>query len=168
MKIKELVKKGLVLGLLLALTSVFVSCGGGGSSSGETYYSVKYKTYILVDESAEITKSDIDEMVDAGFEESLDFSINGFNIVLTDDGFAKFLDIMSEIMSEEASEEAGIEVTLTAVAIVVYNGKMLMPLTSEMLAYYGSQLTEGTDYTQDGEVIVLTAAGYDKITQEEN
>ena len=149
MKMKDLIKKVLVLSLLFAVIGAFMGCADNNSkdSPNETHYTVKYKDYVLFDESDEVTKSDIDK---AGFQTPADYSIDGTTVTLTGDGFDKFLDI--------CSEEAGEDV----VAIVVYQNKMIMPITSSMSAMTSS-LVAGTHYNLDTDkdsIIVLTEAGY--------
>ena len=160
MKIKELVKKGLVLGLLCLLASMFISCGDKGNSSGDTtYYTLKYKTYIIIPAEEEIiTESDISEFTAAGFTTPGDYSISGTTITLTDEGLDKFLAVMSEEESEESGED------IEYVYIVVYNNELIMPLTADAYTTYGGLLEEDDDYTVDGKAIVLTQAGYEKMS----
>ena len=156
---KNLLRKGFLIGLLVLVAGAFISCGGNKDETGGggTKYELKYKTYTIFSAEGEdaITQSDIDEFTTEGGFKSTDYSISGNTITLTDSGLDKFL----AIMSEEAGAELGGEITYLA----VYDNKMLSPVTDEMFEEYGSQLVANTDYTLDGKIIVLTDSGMLKV-----
>ena len=107
-----------------------------------------------------LTQDDVDEFTTEGGFTSADYSISGNTITLTDSGLDKFLSIMSEEMSEELGEEMGGAITYLA----AYDNEIVMYLNDMLFTFYGSLLEEDTDYIIDGKIIVLTDAGYAKVT----
>ena len=165
---KDLLRKGFLICLLVLVASVFVSCGGnkdatgggsgngGGTGGGETVkYDLKYKTYLLFSANSEnaITQSDIDEMKADGSITSADYSISGTTVTLTDSGFDKFLTMMSD---ENPSDPF--------IAIAVYEDEMIMPIEQSFYEAAGSILTPDVDFTLPSDnVVLLTATGYEKM-----
>ena len=162
---KDLLRKGFLICLLVLVAGAFISCGGNNDGTGggdSVKYEIKYKTYTLLSAEGDkaITQDDVDEFTTEGGFTSADYSISGNTITLTDSGLDKFLSIMSEEMSEELGEEMGGAITYLA----AYDNEIVMYLNDMLFTFYGSLLEEDTDYIIDGKIIVLTDAGYAKVT----
>lgn len=158
---KELLRKGFLICLLVLVAGAFISCGGNNDETGggdSVKYEIKYKTYTLLSAEGDkaITQDDVDEFTTEGGFTSADYSISGNTITLTDSGLDKFLGIMNE----ESGEEMGGAITYLA----AYDNKIVMYLNDMLFTWYGSLLEEDTDYIIDGKIIVLTDAGYAKVT----
>lgn len=154
----KLFKKLMTALSVLMVVGMMAACGGGagggdGSGSGDSY-SVKYGNIII----SENEGANPAALTEHGFSSPADFTVSGKVITLTDAGLDKLLAGMSEADGEEVYE---------AVAIVVYNNNILIPVTQDMFDMFAAGLEEDTDYTlaANGKIVILTDSGYLKGDQ---
>ena len=143
----KLFKKLIVALSVLLVVGMLAACSDGNSNSGGDNegitgdYTLTYGTITMVENIS------LSYIQSSGLSSS-DYTVSGKTINLTEAGFNKMFTV-----PDEDGE--------TIVAIVIYNNKMVMPVTQDMIDYAVANLEEGVDYTvsADGRIITLTDDG---------
>ena len=162
--------------------------GGSGNPSGGNEKPGEGTTYVVKYNGVIIEKSLSESMWSYGVEkvnliESVDYTIDGTVITLTDSGYEKVLPLLGDsgddgehgvippvtngpvtdgtVPDVPVPDVPGVEGTMYTVK---YGDTVIVPAMPESeLSHFETVLTKNTDYTISGTVITLTESGYEKV-----
>ena len=145
MKLTNLFRKLATAALALAVVGMLAACSNGSSSSDSANYKIMYDDILIADGGTAEDMEETKQLISASY-----YTMNGNTMILNDDGF----DFALKMWTKNESDPC--------IAIVVYQKKMIMPVTESQMTAAANVLKTPADYTvtHNGKVIELTDAGY--------